>query len=92
MPPKKRKLVAGQLTLFGTAANTDEDMNSTPRRWGDVDSWREFAKPSYAEKYPWMEVHSDGIYYLYCALCQDKQVHPHKILRETKRYMTLKLL
>ena len=66
MPPKKRKLVAGQLTLFGTAANTDEDTNSAPRRRGDVDSWREFAKPSYAEKYPWMEVRSDGIYCLYC--------------------------
>jgi len=56
MPPKKRKLVAGQLTLFGTAANTDEDTNSAPRRWGDVDSWREFPKPSYMEKYLWMEV------------------------------------
>ena len=86
MPPKKRKLVAGQLTLFGTAANTDEDTNSAPRRRGDVDTWREFAKPSYAEKYPWMEVRSDGIYCLYC------KVHPHKILRETKQYMTLKLL
>ena len=46
MPPKQRKLVAGQLALFGTAANTDEDTNSALRRRGDVDSWCEFAKPS----------------------------------------------
>ena len=77
---EEEKAGAGQLTLFGTAANTDEDTNSAPRRWGNVDSWREFAKPSYAKIYPWMEVRSDGIYCLYC-----------KILRETKRYMTLKL-
>jgi len=50
--------------LFGTAANTDEDTNSAPRRRGDVDSWREFAKPSYAEKYLWMEVRFTHIKYL----------------------------
>ena len=66
MPLKKRKLVAGQLALFGTAANTDQDTNSALRRRKDIVSWCMFAKLNYMEKYRWMEVCSDGIHCLYC--------------------------
>ena len=69
MPPKKRKLVAGQLTLFGVAADRsceDRASSSTPRRRGEIGSWRELATPSNKAKYPWIDVQSDGIYCLYC--------------------------
>ena len=68
MPPKKRKIVQGQTTLFGTVAQAAESSSVPPsvRRRGDVDSWRAFAQSKWKERFPWLELLSDGVYCLYC--------------------------
>ena len=65
MPLKRKtKISPGQLTLFGEAAvdSASEQPTAVSKKRGDVTSWRKFATEAYRSKYPWLDVHLDGIY------------------------------
>lgn len=83
MPPKKKKkLIAGQMTLTGGFATRDmpsssstslSDSTTTHARSGkgDVDSWRDFADSKWNERHQWLDIASDGVY---CRFCRDGNV------------------
>ena len=69
LAPRKQKTIQGQTTLFGTVSQTAESCSTPPsvRRCGNVDSWRAFAQLKWKERFPWLELLSDGVYCLYCS-------------------------
>ena len=77
MPPKKRKLVAGQQTLpFVVPSSSSSLLTSLPTSSlsvstttvdkGNTCEWIRFSQPKYLRDHPWICVRIDGVYCIYC--------------------------